>query len=67
MTCIEAINRADLVAVTDDGRIGTLTNLFDTEGEETLDIDDAVSAVVRLADDEWYSIDLRAYEAVRIN
>lgn len=67
MSDIEAINRADMIAVTDDGRVGTITNLFDADGEETDDIEDAITAVIRLADDEWYTVALDDYDTARLN
>lgn len=67
MTDIERINRATLVAITDDGRVGEITNLFDCDGEDTDDIEDAVTAVIRLADDEWYAVALDDYEPARIH
>lgn len=67
MSGIEAINRADMIAVTDDGRVGTITNMFDADGEETDDIEEAITAVIRLADDEWYTVALDDYEATRLN
>lgn len=67
MSDIEAINRADMIAVTDDGRVGTITNMFDADGEEADDIEDAIAAVIRLADDEWYTVALDDYETTRLN
>lgn len=66
MSDIEVINRADRTAVTDDGRVGTITNLFDADGDETDNIEDAITAVIRLADDEWYTIALEDYETARM-
>lgn len=67
MSEIEAINRTELTAITEDGRIGEITNMFDADGEETDDYELAVAAVVKLADDEWYSVDLTAFEPTRMN
>lgn len=64
---IAAINREDLIAITDDGIVGTITNLFDANGDDTDDISEAVSAVVRISDDEWFVVALADYETVQVH
>jgi len=55
------------MAVAEDGRLGEITNLFDAEGEDTDDVALAVVAVVKLADDEWCTVDLTAFQPARLN
>jgi hypothetical protein len=64
---IEAINCSDRVALANDGRMGQITNLFDADGHDTNDIAAAISAVVKLADDEWLTVDLTAFKAIEVN
>ncbi|MCF6371057.1 hypothetical protein [Rhizobium halophilum] len=67
MVEITAINHANRLAVTNDGRLGEVTNLFDRDGDDTDDTEAAVAAVVKLADDEWLTVDLATFETARLN
>ncbi|WP_037076088.1 hypothetical protein [Neorhizobium vignae] len=67
MTEIEAINCSGRVALAADGRVGHITNLFDAEGNETDDVATAISAVVKLADDQWLTVDLLAFQPAEVN
>lgn len=67
MVEITAINYSTRLAVTDDGRLGEVTNLFDEDGDDTDDAEAAVAAVVKVAADEWLTVDLAAFEIARVN
>jgi len=47
--------------MTEDDRVGEIVNLIDSNGDETNDLCEAVSAVVRLSDAEWVPIVLADY------
>lgn len=64
---IVAVNRTELAALTDDGVIGTITNLFDADGSETDDAMEAVSAVVRVSGHEWFAVVLADYDPVQMH
>ena len=59
---IVAVNVSDRLALASDDRECAATNLFDSDGDETEDTDAAVAAVVRYADDKWFTIVLAEYE-----
>lgn len=67
MSEISAVNCSERMAVAEDGRLGEITNLFDAEGEDTDDVALAVVAVVKLADDEWCTVDLTGFQPARLN
>lgn len=67
MSCIVAIDCAARCAITDDGREGEITDFFDDDGNETDDLDLAVTAVVKVADDEWHAVALAEYQTLRLN
>jgi hypothetical protein len=67
MTAINAINRDQRLAVTDDGQVCQITNLFDRDGDETDNAEAAVVAVVKLADEEWLTVDLTAFGTAKVN
>jgi len=58
---IEAINRRQRLALTDDGQICEITNLFDSEGEETNDYALAVAGVVKISETCWVAVDFALY------
>jgi len=58
---IAAIHRGLRLAMTEDDRVGEIVNLIDSNGDETNDLCEAVSAVVRLSDAEWVPIVLADY------
>lgn len=60
---IVAVNVPSRLALTDTDRICEITNLYNEDGEETDDEDEAVTAVARLDDHNWFAIDLADYEA----
>lgn len=64
---IVAINVKARAALASDDRECTITNLVDSDGDETEDTDAAVAAVVRYADDKWFTIVLAEYETVASN
>lgn len=64
---IVAVSRSRRVAITDDGRECSLTNLFDDFGDEIDDVTRAVAAVCQLPDGQWASIDLTQFEAVAVH
>ena len=53
-----------LLALTGDDQTCAITNLFDVEGDETDDEDDAVSAVVCVNEHCWVVIELADYATV---
>lgn len=64
---IAAVNRSHMIAITDDGVICEITNMFDCDGEETDDFNSAVVGVVRVGDDEWFTVVFEDYETVRVH
>lgn len=60
---IVAVNVPNRLALTDTDRICEITNLYNEDGEETDDEDEAVTAVARLDDRNWFAIELADYEA----
>lgn len=68
MKDIAMVNRQRRIAVMEDGQILPVTNLYDVDGEETEDVTCAVSCVVGPdAAGFWYSVDLTAFEQVRMH
>jgi hypothetical protein len=55
------------LVVLDDGTECPITNLFDAEGDETDDIDEATAAVAKIDDDNWLSIDLTQFDPVVVH
>lgn len=53
MIDLEAINRAERLALRTDGVVVPITALFDHEGDETQNLDEAVSFVAG-SDDLWF-------------
>ena len=49
------------------GEVLLLTNLLDDEGEETDNLDEAVSVVAPMADGRWIAINLRMLKKVERN
>lgn len=64
---IVAINRGLRFALTRDDRIAPLTNLKDADGDETDDIDEAVTAVARVSAGIWVVIRLDDYPVQELN
>lgn len=44
-----------------------VTNMFDDDGDETDDPSTAVAIVVKLADDEWQTVDIRGWITLQGN
>ena len=61
---IAAVNIPERLALTGDEQTCAITNLFDVEGDETDDEDDAVSAVVCVNEHCWVVIELADYATV---
>ena len=53
MVDVVAINRKRRLAITDDDRLVPITNLIDSSGEETDDVDEAITGVVRVSEHVW--------------
>ena len=64
---VSMVNVSQRFAVLTTGEVLQLTNLLDDEGEETDNLDDAVSVVAPMADGRWIAINLRALEKVAPN
>jgi hypothetical protein len=62
MVDIIAINRAQRVALTDDGKVCKITDMIDVAGELTDDVEDAVCAVVCVSPTHWATITLADFE-----
>ncbi|UXS24200.1 hypothetical protein [Agrobacterium tumefaciens] len=62
---IAAVNRTHMIAVTDDGIVCEITNMFDSDGDETDDFNSAVVGIVRVGDDEWFTVVFEDYEEAR--
>lgn len=58
---IAMIHLGNRYAALDDGTVFTITNLLDSDGDETDDEDDAVAAVGQLPNGLWVSFDLRDF------
>ena len=58
---IDAVNRHQRIATTDDGRVCEITNFYDCRGDETDDVDAAIAAVVKISERAWMAIDLRLF------
>ena len=64
---VACVNRKLRVAIMEDGQELPVTNMFDGFGEETDDVDDAVSCVAGPdADGMWVSIDFTEMEKVAV-
>lgn len=61
---IVAVNVAARVALVSDDTLCTITNLFDDDGDETEDVDDAMTAVIRYDDNNWFTVNLNAFSKV---
>jgi hypothetical protein len=59
-----AISRSEAIAVLDDGTTAQFSNMFDRDGDETEDVAEAVTAVVRMPDGMWEVLDLQEFEPV---
>lgn len=59
---IVAVDITNRLALASDDRLCEITNLFDSDGEETDDPDEATSAVVRYDDGKWFSLSLLDYD-----
>jgi|JI8StandDraft_1071087.scaffolds.fasta_scaffold323891_2 hypothetical protein len=64
---IIAINVHARLALASDDTECEITTLFDADGEETDDEDEAVAAVIRYADNSWFSIELSDYSEDAVN
>lgn len=64
---IWAVNVNKRTALTNRDEVCTITNLYDSAGDETNDSDKAVTAVARLRDDVWFSIDLTQFDIAATN
>lgn len=62
---IAAVNGSHMIAVTDDGLVCEITNMFDADGDETDDFSAAVVGIVRVSDDEWFTVVFEEYETAR--
>nr|WP_162248999.1 hypothetical protein [Agrobacterium tumefaciens] len=56
-----------MIAVTDDGIVCEITNMFDGNGDETDDFNSAVVGIVRVGDDEWFTVVFDDYETARVH
>lgn len=61
-----AINRFGMVALLDDGTTVPITNLFDADGEETDDPDEAVTFVAGEGD-RWFTGECADYAEVSVH
>ncbi len=59
---IVAVNVQARQALASDDRLCEITNLYDSDGEETNDPDEATGAVVRYDDGKWFSLSLLDYD-----
>jgi hypothetical protein len=63
---VHTLNVSGRQAILTDGRVVPITNLFDACGEETDDLDEAVSFVCGEGD-EWFSDLLSSFETAAIH
>jgi hypothetical protein len=59
---IVAVSVGRRIAILDDDTVFTLTNLYDDDGDETEDADDAASAVGQLPDGRWVAFPLSDFD-----
>ncbi|MBP2508107.1 hypothetical protein J2855_001742 [Agrobacterium tumefaciens] len=64
---IAAVNLSHMIAVTDDGIVCEITNMFDGNGDETDDFNSAVVGIVRVGDDELFTVVFEDYETARVH
>lgn len=57
-----AINRNQGLIFLDDGSLSKMQHFVDRFGDETDDMDEAISAIAPLNDGRWLVIDLRQFE-----
>lgn len=57
---IVALNLNEMVALFSDGSVGEITNLFDEDGDETDNGEEAVSGVVKL-NELWFAFQCNDY------
>ena len=62
MTEISFVSTQDMLAFTDEGDLCEITNMFDEHGDETTCRSEAVFAVAKLDDNNWFTVDLSAFE-----
>lgn len=65
MTQVSAINLYERLAILDDDQVVKLISMFDIDGEETDDPEEAITAVAELPGDYWEVVDLEEFERVR--
>lgn len=58
---IVSINLRKRWAITNRDELCEITNLFDEEGDETDDLEQAYSAVAKLDDNNWFTIDISEF------
>lgn len=59
---IVSINLRRRWAITNRDELCEITNFFDSDGEETNDYEQATTAVARLDEETWFSIDVREFD-----
>lgn len=64
---IIAINRTQRYSLLANGQQVEWDELFDSDGEETDDMDQAASATCMLPNGEWVTLDLTCWEVVTIH
>ena len=64
---VEAVNKGLSLVLLKTGELCPIVSYYDDEGEETLDTDDALAAVVSLPGGKWVVLDLRAFSYKRMH
>lgn len=64
---VVSIDSAHGLALRADSLVGRITNLFDQEGNATLERNEAVSAVVEWPDFTWSAVDLRMFHKATLH
>jgi hypothetical protein len=62
-TDVAAVNLKQGAFILDDGRIGQITNMFDDEGDETRDPDEAAVVVGFVGVADWWTIRMCQFES----
>ncbi len=62
-----AISRSSRISMLASGEAVTWARMFDSDGEETADVTEAVSAVHELPDGSWVTLDLTEWETVTLH
>lgn len=64
---VVAVKFCEQLAVLTDGSLSYFANMFNMDGEDTNDVDEAVTALVPLPDGRWEVIQFEDFERVNLH